>query len=151
MFRYLYVDPTSKTWFLNKYIESDIKKKLDKTRGQLSSDEMEYEIRHCIDSLNHDPIWVRRITNDTNKSLVNREYIDFFMQIYMQWRSDNSIEGLRHSEKMALSQFKVYIEVENITHCYVCNNCKMSIFIQSSNVKEGLFCILHMLRIHTGL
>ena len=27
----------------------------------------------------------------------------------------------------------------------------MSIFIQYSNVKEGVFCILHMLRIHTGL
>ena len=33
----------------------------------------------------------------------------------------------------------------------VCNNCNMSIFIQSSNVKEGVFCILQMLRIHTGL
>ena len=27
----------------------------------------------------------------------------------------------------------------------------MSIIIQSSNVKEGFFCILQMLRIHTGL
>ena len=27
----------------------------------------------------------------------------------------------------------------------------MSIFIPSSNVKEGVFCILKMLRIHTGL
>ena len=27
----------------------------------------------------------------------------------------------------------------------------MSIFIQSSNVKEGVFCILQILRIHTGL
>ena len=54
-------------------------------------------------------------------------------------------------EKMALSQFKVYIEVEKITQCYVCNNCKMSIFIQSYNVKEGLFCILQMLRIYNGL
>ena len=52
---------------------------------------------------------------------------------------------------MALSQFKVYIEVEKITHCYVCDNCKMSIFIQSSNVKDGFFCTLQMLRIHTGL
>ena len=33
----------------------------------------------------------------------------------------------------------------------MCNNCNMSIFIQSSNVKEGVFCILQMLRIHTGL
>ena len=27
----------------------------------------------------------------------------------------------------------------------------MSIFVQYSNVKEGVFCILQMLRIHTGL
>ena len=26
-----------------------------------------------------------------------------------------------------------------MTQCYVCNNCNMSIFIQSSNVKEGFF------------
>ena len=38
-----------------------------------------------------------------------------------------------------------------MTQCYGCDNCKMSIFIQSSNVKEGFFCILQMLRINTGL
>ena len=61
------------------------------------------------------------------------------MQMYMQWSSDNSIECLPHFEKMALSQFKVYIEVEKMTQCYVCDNCKMSIFIQYYNVKEGFF------------
>ena len=58
---------------------------------------------------------------------------------------------LPHYEKMALSQFKVYIEAEKTTQCIVCNNCNMSIFIPSSNVKEGVFCILQMLKIHTGL
>ena len=38
-----------------------------------------------------------------------------------------------------------------MTQCIVCKNCNMSIFIPSSNVKEGVFCILQMLRIHTGL
>ena len=38
-----------------------------------------------------------------------------------------------------------------MTQCFVCTNCNMSIFIPSSNVKEGVFCILQMLRIHTGL
>ena len=33
----------------------------------------------------------------------------------------------------------------------MCNNRNMSIFIQSSNVKEGVFCILQTKRIHTGL
>ena len=58
---------------------------------------------------------------------------------------------LPHFEKMALSQFKVYIEAEKTTQCIVCNNCNMGIFIPSSNVKEGVFCILQMLKIHTGL
>ena len=38
-----------------------------------------------------------------------------------------------------------------MTQFYVCDNCKMSVFNQSSNVKEVFFCILQMLRMHTGL
>ena len=38
-----------------------------------------------------------------------------------------------------------------MTHFNVCDNCKMSIFIQYSYVKERVFGILQMLRIHTGL
>ena len=112
VFRDLDADPTSETWFTNKYIEDNIKKNVDKTRGQLASDEMEYDIRRYIDSLKHDPFWVGRITNDINKLLFNREYIDLLMQIYIQWSGDNSNECLPHFEIMALSQFKVYIEVE---------------------------------------
>ena len=56
-----------------------------------------------------------------------------------------------HFDNMALSQFKVYIEFETMNQCYMCDNCKMSIFIQSSNVKEGFFGILQMLRTHTCL
>ena len=64
---------TSEIWFPNKYIEDDIKKKVDKTREQLASDEMAYDIRKYIDSLKHDTSWVGRIKNDINKLLVNRE------------------------------------------------------------------------------
>ena len=91
------------------------------------------------------------ITNDINKLLVNREYIDLLFQIYIQWSSDKIIECLPHFEKMALSQFKVYIEVEKMTQCYVCNKCNTIIFIQYSNDKEGGFGNLQILRIHTGL
>ena len=38
-----------------------------------------------------------------------------------------------------------------MTQFIVCNNCNMSVFIPSSNVKEGVSCVLQMLRIHTGL
>ena len=58
---------------------------------------------------------------------------------------------LPYFEKMTLSQFKVYIEAGKRTQFIVCNNCNMSFYIPSSNVKEGVFCILQMLRIHTGL
>ena len=139
MFRDLDVDPTSETWFTNKYIEDEIKKKVDKTRGQIASDEIASDIGQYLDYLKHNPFWLGRITNDINRLLFNREYIYFFIQIYIQWSSDNSIECLPHFEKMALSQFKVYIEVEKITQFYVCDNCNMSIFIQFSNDKEGGF------------
>ena len=74
VFRDLYGISTSVTWFPNKYIEDKIKKIVDKTRDQLAGDEMAYNIRQYIDSLKHDPFWVRRITNDINKLLVNCEY-----------------------------------------------------------------------------
>ena len=80
-----------------------ISRKKRKTREQLASDEMAYDIRQYIDYLKHDPFWVGRITNDINKLLVNREYIDFFIHIYIQWSTDNSIEFLPHFEKMASS------------------------------------------------
>ena len=98
---------------------------------------MENEIGHYVEYLNQDRQWVRRIALDINKLLVDREYIDFFMQIYMQWIKDNGyissnqkliIECLPHFEKLALSQFKLYIEVETMTRCYVCDNCQKSIF-----------------------
>ena len=38
-----------------------------------------------------------------------------------------------------------------MTQYIVCNNCNMSIFIPYYNVKEGVFCILQMLRIHAVL
>ena len=109
---------------------------------------MENEIRRYVEYLNYDPQWVRIITNDINKLLVGCGFIDFFMQINMQWSKDNGypysnqklfIECLPHFEKLALSKLKVYIEVETMTHCYVCNNSQMSVFVQYANVKEGGF------------
>ena len=67
-----------------------------KKRDEPESDEMTYDIRQYIDCLQHDPSWLGRIKNDINKLLVNREYIDFFIQIYEQWSSDNRIECLPH-------------------------------------------------------
>ena len=79
---------------------------------------MAYYIRQYIHGLQHYPSWVVRIKNDINNSPVKREYIDFFIKIYEQWSSDNSIKCLPHFEKMALSQFKVYIEAEKNDSMY---------------------------------
>ena len=88
---------------------------------------MENEIRRYVEYLNYDPQWVRIITNDINKLLVDREYIGFLVQIYMQWSKDNGYTSSNQTLiieclPLALSQFKVYIEVETMTHCYVCDN-----------------------------
>ena len=82
LFRDLDGISTSETLFLNKFIDDEINKRVDKTRDQLASDKMAYDIRNYIHCLQHDPFWVGRIKNDINKLLVNREYIDFFIQIY---------------------------------------------------------------------
>ena len=73
VFRDLYGISTSETFFPKKYIDDEIKKKVDKTRDQLASDKMAYDIRHYIHCLQHDHSWVERIKNNINKLLVNRE------------------------------------------------------------------------------
>ena len=103
---------TSETFFPNKSINDEIKKRVDKTRDQLASDKMAYDIRHYIHCLQHDHFWVGRIKNDINKVLVNREYIEFFIRIYEKWRTYNRMKCLPHFEKISLSQFKLYIEAE---------------------------------------
>ena len=112
VFRDLYGISTSGFFFPNKFIDDEIKKRVDKTRDQLENDKMSYDIRHYINCLQHDQFWVQRIHNDINKLLVNREYIDFFIRIYEKCRTYNRMKCLPHFEKMTLSQFKVYIEAE---------------------------------------
>ena len=105
-------------------------------------------MRHYIEYLNHNPQWVRKIRNDVNKLLVDREYIDFFMQICMQWSSHNNYISSNQKNNLWMSATfleTVFVTIQGIywswkmTNCYVCDNCQMSIFIQSSNVKECFF------------
>ena len=49
VFSNLHDVPTSENWSSNKYIEAEIKKKLDKTRRQLEIDEMGNGIRHYVE------------------------------------------------------------------------------------------------------
>ena len=54
-------------------------------------------------------------------------------------------------EKLALFQFQLYIEAETMTQYFGCRNRKKNIVIQSDAGKQKVFCILNILRIHTGL
>ena len=45
--------PPSYYWFPCEYINSGVNKKLDKTKGQLTGDEMGKETKHYMESINH--------------------------------------------------------------------------------------------------
>ena len=89
MFKDLNDVPPSYDWFPYEYIDDDIKKKVNKTKGQLTGDEMEKDTKHYVEYLNHDPKWLKKITIEIDKFLIDRKYIELFMQIYMQWSKDD--------------------------------------------------------------
>ena len=45
---------------------------------------MEKETKRYVESLNRNPIWLKNITIEIDEFLIDREYIDFFMQMYMK-------------------------------------------------------------------
>ena len=121
---------------------------------------MEKKNKHYAEYLNHDPNWLKTITIVFDKLLINRECIEFFMKMYMQWRKDDGstssfqktiIPCLPRFENLDLSQFKLYIETETMTKCFVCYNFQKTILIWSAEGKEESFFIIRMLRIHNGL
>ena len=79
---------------------------------------MEKETKQYVESLNHDPNWLKTITIEIDEFLINCEYIKFFMKIYIQWRKDKGstsssktliIPRLPRFEQLYLSQFQLYI------------------------------------------
>ena len=89
---------------------------------------MEKDTKQYVESLNHDPNWLETITIEIDKFLINREYINFFIIMYMQWNKDNGytsypqtliIPRLPRFEKLTLSQFQLYIEAKKTTQCFV--------------------------------
>ena len=77
----------------------------------------------------------------------------------MQWSKDDGytssyqtliIPRLTRFEKLALSQLQLYIVAQTLTQCFVWRNYKKTILIRDAEGKDEFFCILHMLRIHTG-
>ena len=96
-----------------------------------------------MEYLNHDTNWLMTITMEIDKSLIDREYINLFMQMYMQWRKDDGSTSsfqqlIITREKIALSQFKLYIENQTTIQCLVCCSCQKTTFIQSAKYKERI-------------
>ena len=80
---------------------------------------MEKETKYYVESLNHDLNGLNTIIIEIDKFLVDREYINFFMKMYMQWSKDGSsnsssriliIPRLPSFEKLALLKLQLYIE-----------------------------------------
>ena len=55
MFKVLNEVPPSDDQAPNEYIDAEVKKKLDETKGQLAGDEMENETKNYLESLNQNP------------------------------------------------------------------------------------------------
>ena len=82
---------------------------------------MEKETKHYLESLNHNPNWLKKISIEIDKLLINCEYVDFFVQMYMQWIEDDGsnssfqkliITRLPRFEKLALSKFKFIFKLK---------------------------------------
>ena len=125
----------------------------------MSGDEMEKGTKHYMEYLNHNLNWLKMITIEIDKLPIHREYINFFMQMFMQWIKDGSstssfrtliIPRLPRFEKLSLSQLQLYIETQTTTQCFMCCKYQNIILNRSSEGKENVFIILNMLKIHTS-
>ena len=50
---------------------------------------MEKYTKHYVESINQYPNWLKMITIYIDKFLIDSEYIDFFMQMYMKYSKDD--------------------------------------------------------------
>ena len=90
VFKYLNEFLPSDDWFPYEYIDAEFNKKLDKIKGILADNEMEKETKHYVEYLNNNTNWLKMVTIEIDKFLINREYINFFIIMYIQWRKDDS-------------------------------------------------------------
>ena len=99
------------------------------------------------------------ITIDIDKFLIDCEYINFFMQIHMQWSKDDGSTSpyqtlitncLPCFEKLNIFTNPDIYWTETMSQCFVCNNFQKTVLIRSTEVK-CFVGIIHMLRIHIGL
>ena len=89
MLKYLNEFPPSYDWFPYEYIDAEVNNKVDKTKVQLTGDEMENETKNYLEYLNNNTNWLKTITIEIDMFLINSECIDFFIQMYVQWSKDD--------------------------------------------------------------
>ena len=51
---------------------------------------MEKETKHYEEYINHDTNWLKKITIKIDIFIINREYMNFFIIMYMQWSKNDS-------------------------------------------------------------
>ena len=136
-------------YHMNKLMLRSIRN-LTKRKGRLTGDVMEKQTKHYVESLNHDPNWLNTINIEIDKFLIDCEYIEFFMKMYMQWIKDDGstsssrtliIPPLPRFEILALSKFQLYIETETMTPCFVCCNFPRRLFSFDLLKSEKIFFV----------
>ena len=73
MFKYLNEVPPSYDWFPYEYIDAEVKTKIDETKRQLAGNEMEKETKHYVEYINHKPNWLKKMSIEIDKFLINGE------------------------------------------------------------------------------
>ena len=76
MLKYLNEVPPSDDWFPYGYIDAEVNKKLDEIKGRLVGDETEKENKNHVENLNQNPNWLKNITIEIYKFLIDCEYIN---------------------------------------------------------------------------
>ena len=64
---------SSDDWFSYEYIDAEFNKKLYKTKGRLTVNEMVKETKNYVKYLNHDPNRLKTITIEIDKFMIDPE------------------------------------------------------------------------------
>ena len=114
---------------------------------------MEKETKHYVEYLNHDPNWLKTITIDIDKFLIYREYINFFLQMYMKLSKDDGstlssrtliISRLPRFEKLALSKSQLYIENKTMNSVLCAIITKRLLLFDMLKSKERFLYFTHV-------
>ena len=160
LYNALDTESREKNWFSMEYVRARVVARVTETKQSLQVPNRKKNIQKYIKVLSHNSKWLSSVCEDINRLLMERDYIKFFIDMYMQWVGDDGslsvshkldIQRLPRFESFAFSQFQVYLDSENSKQHFHCRNCKRVYFIQYTDSKANTFSIMHLLRLHTGV